>query len=95
MRETFLYLAGLLVNAIMLWFAFFAIRRKYELDYVLDRTATIVRWTVIVIGLGITLLPGKQIGLIRLFGAALFVTFLAWPNFAYHHARLRSGEPYK
>jgi|SRR5579859_1256506 len=88
MSDTFLYLSGLAGNAVTIWLAFWAIRRKYELDHELDRTARFVRWSMVSIGFAVALLPGNQLGLVRLSAGALLIAFLAWPNLAYHSTRL-------
>src|SRR5579863_3600722 len=95
MSDTFLYLSGLAGNAVTIWLAFWAIRRKYELDHKLDRTARFVRWSMVsigfavaFIGFAVALLPGNQLGVVRLSAGALLIAFLAWPNLAYHSTRL-------
>jgi hypothetical protein len=82
------YLEGMASRAITIWFAFWAIRKKYELDYPLDRTGHIVRWSCIGIGFLLLLLRQPQFKAVRVVGALLYLTFLCWPNFAYHLVRL-------
>jgi|ERR1700687_221206 hypothetical protein len=78
----------LLAEAVCVWFAFWAIRRKYELDYKLDRAAQIVRWLAIAVSIPLGQLGARIFEPLRIFSAFLFLAFLAWPNFAYHLTRL-------
>jgi len=78
-------------DAITIWFAFWAIRRKYELDYQQDRTSRVIRWFVVVLGFCITQFPGPRLGIVRILSGILFIGFLAWPNFAYHMTRILRG----
>jgi len=76
-----------------IWLPFWAIRRKAELDYKLNATAQILRWVVIAMCYALVFLPGVRLGPIR---AACFIvglTFLCWPNFAYHLARRFQNWP--
>jgi hypothetical protein len=75
-------------NAVTIWLAFWAIRRKYELDYDLDNAAHILRWLMVSLGFVVALLPGHGLGLVRLLAGILLIAFLAWPNFAYHLTQL-------
>jgi hypothetical protein len=42
-------LGTLFAEAVSVWLGFWAIRRKYDLDYKLDRSAQVMRWTIIAI----------------------------------------------
>lgn len=78
----------LIQNAITIWFVFWAIRRKYELDYELGRTARVIRWSFVLAGFIAALVQGYSFRYVRLAGLTVAVGFLAWPNFAYHLARV-------
>jgi hypothetical protein len=84
LNGTLSYLSGLAGGAVSIWFFFWPFRRKYELDYKLDRIAQTVRWSIVLAGFGVALLPGPQIKDIRIITGIIFVAFLAWPNLAYH-----------
>jgi hypothetical protein len=86
LNGTFSYLSGLACGAVSVWFFFWAYRRKYELDYKLDRTAQTVRWSIVLAGFDLALLPGSEFKIVRITGGFVLVAFLAWPNFAYHLA---------
>ncbi len=78
----------LAAEAVSVWLAFWAIRRKYDLDYRLDRTAQILRWVIIAAAVGLGRLGAQKFEPLRIFSAFLFLSFLAWPNFAYHLTRI-------
>jgi hypothetical protein len=73
---------------VSVWFFFWPYRRKFELDYKLDRAGNIVRWSVVLAGFGVALLPGPRFGATRVVAGMVLLAFLAWPNFAYHLVRL-------
>jgi hypothetical protein len=75
-------------EAACIWFAFWAVRRKYELDYKLDRTAQTVRWLKVAISVPLGQLGARIFEPLRIFSAFLFLAFLAWPSFAYQLTRL-------
>lgn len=82
------YLGKITAGAVCIWFFFWPYRRKYELDYKLDGASNIVRWAVVLSGLGAALLPGLALRYARVAWGIVSVAFLAWPNFAYHLTRL-------
>jgi hypothetical protein len=82
------YVGGLAANAVCIWFAFWAIRRKYELDYPLDIWAQVVRWSLVGLSFALTLPDGSQYKLLRILAGIALLAFLAWPNFAYHLVQL-------
>jgi hypothetical protein len=88
LNNTISYLSALVAGAVSIWFFFWPYRRKYELDHKLDRTAKTVRWSIVVAGFGIALLPGPELKIVRIAAGIVLVAFLAWPNFAYHLAWL-------
>jgi hypothetical protein len=68
-----------------IWLSVWAIRRKAEVDYPLDRSARVVRWVTVAIGFGVGYyVPGPDFGYVRVAGGFLGLAFLCWPNFAYH-----------
>ncbi len=73
-----------------IWLSVWAIRRRVEADYPLDRSARIVRWTVVAVGFAIGYyVPGLEIGgYVRVAGLVLGLGFLCWPNFAHHLTNL-------
>ena len=86
--ETYQYVGKLIANAACVWFAFWAIRSKYELDYKLNRAAQTLRWGVIVVAFSVALLRAPQFKAVRITAGIVFLAFLCWPNFAYHLTRL-------
>jgi len=81
---------------VTVWLPFWGFRKKYALDYKLERTAQYVRWSVV----GLCLIlddfgivpPGKLAGTL----AIIFLAFIAWPNLAYYLTRpfrRRPGSP--
>ena len=73
-----------------IWFVWWAIRFKGELDYMLDLTARVIRWLVIAICLGFVCgLPELVYPpTLRVCVAFIGVAFLVWPNLAYHATRV-------
>jgi hypothetical protein len=73
-------------GVISVWFVFWSYRRKYELDYPLDSSASRVRWAMVWLGIGVTLagIRWPFSSYIRWIGMLWLLSFLAWPNFAYH-----------
>ena len=72
-----------------IWLSVWAIRRKAEADYPLDRSARIVRWSTVAVGFAIGYyVPRPGLGYVRVAGAFLGLGFLCWPNFAYHLTNL-------
>jgi hypothetical protein len=86
LNGTISYLSDLVCGAVSVWFFFWAYRRKYELDYKLDRTTQTIRWLIVLAGFGLALLPGPESKIVRITSGVMLVAFLAWPNFAYHLA---------
>lgn len=84
LNSTFTYLGGLAGGAVSIWFFFWAYRRKYELDHKLDRMAKAIRWSIVLAGFAVALLPGPRFRDTRIIAGIILVAFLAWPNFAYH-----------
>jgi hypothetical protein len=75
-----------------IWFVSWAIRRKGEFDYKLDRTARLTRWSIVAISFAVvTRFP--SLSLPRALSLTVGLAFLVWPNFAYHLTNLfRSGS---
>jgi hypothetical protein len=84
LNSTLSYLGGLASGAVSVWFFFWVYRRKYELDYKLDKTAQTMRWLIVLFGFAIALIPGPQFKIPRIIAGVMLVAFLAWPNFAHH-----------
>jgi len=77
----------LLKSSLGIWFAAWAIRYKADWDYKLSGEANAVRMAVV--GFGYLLaasLPGPAP--VRLVPGLLGISFLCWPNFAYHLTNL-------
>jgi hypothetical protein len=81
---TFLYASQLAEGAASVWFVSWALRRRYELDYKLDRREQILRWAIIAFTFGLTLLRGSDLAVIRIVAGLSSIAFLAWPNLAHH-----------
>jgi hypothetical protein len=84
-----------LAAVLSIWFVVWAIRRQGEFDYELDKTAQLIRWSVVFIGFGlIPRVPDEwqYAGYLRLTLGFIAMLFLCWPNFAYHVRRL-FGSP--
>jgi hypothetical protein len=71
-----------------IWFAAWAFRRRYELDYPLDREMQMLRWAVISVGFVLAQIPGPNAKWVRFCGGFVALGFLSWPNFAYYTSRL-------
>jgi hypothetical protein len=72
-----------------IWLSVWAIRRKAEADYPLDRFARTVRWAAVVAGFAIGYyVTGPDLGYVWVAGGTLGLAFLCWPNFAYHLTNL-------
>jgi hypothetical protein len=91
---------GMLVGVLNIWLAVWAIRRKGEFDYELDKPARLIRWSMVGIGFGlIPRVPNQwaHAGDVRISLGVLAMAFLCWPNFAYRLRRLfggpTSGQP--
>jgi hypothetical protein len=70
-----------------IWLFVWGFRRKYEVDYALDGLALTFRWVVVAIGFLAASFQGQNLGYVRLAGFLLGMSFLCWPNCAYHLAR--------
>lgn len=80
---------GTVAAIVNVWFAFWAIRRRGELDIPLDRTAKAVRWMV---ALSFLSFPFAFPHLIDSYAFRLSVglvgwAFLCWPNLAFHFTK--------
>jgi hypothetical protein len=72
-----------------IWLSIWAIRRKAEIDYPLDRSARIVRWAIVAAGFVVGYyVPGPGLAYVRVAGGFVGLAFLCWPNFAYHLTKL-------
>jgi len=82
---------------ICIWLSVWALRKKSEVDYPLDWTSHVLRWTVVVLGFVVAHLPGSNLGYVRVAGYVVGLAFLCWPNFSYHliHLVHRSDAPPK
>jgi hypothetical protein len=87
----------MLSAGLSVWLPCWGLRRKYQLDHKLDRTAQHARWSIVALSLilfdfGIVP-PGNAAVAI----GVIFLGFLAWPNFAYYLIQLfsRSHEGQK
>jgi hypothetical protein len=87
------YAGRLAADAVCIWLAVWAIRKKHGLDEKLDRNAQAVRWLIVVSSFGLALLRGPEFKLIRIFAGLLLLAFLCWPNFAYHLTGLFRRSP--
>lgn len=70
------------------WLFVWAFRRKYEIDYPLDRLATGLRWAVTAGGFLVASDPRQGLGYVRVAGLGIGMGFLCWPNCAHHLANL-------
>ena len=77
----------LVAGAASVWFVFWAVRSRHQLDYPLDRTAKLVRWAVVVLSALLAQIPQLAFPQLRTALAFVFLAFLCWPNFAYHLTR--------
>jgi hypothetical protein len=84
LEGTLLYASQVAKGAVAVWFVSWAFRRKYELDQKLDWKEQIIRWVVVVIAFGLTLLGGLKLSAVRVIAWILGTAFLAWPNLAHH-----------
>jgi hypothetical protein len=86
-QSIFEYAAGM-------WFAAWAFRKRYELDYKLNGQMQLLRWVVVCVGFALTFISGASAKWLRLGGGFTALFFLCWPNLAYHAVRFvhRRGE---
>ena len=71
-----------------------AIRYKADWDYRLSPQAASLRWIVALAGFLVAVsLPGASLAYIRVFAWVVGLSFLCWPNFAYHLDKLLRGWP--
>ncbi len=73
-----------------IWLLLWGIRRQGELDYELDNPMKTIRWVAVALGLFISFVcgPGFNSVWCAAVGWICATAFLAWPNLAYHVARL-------
>ena len=84
LRGSLLYASQIAEGAASVWFVFWALRRKYELDEKLDLRAQSLRWIVVAIAFGLTMLSGSGFSAVRVIAGIAGTAFLAWPNLAHH-----------
>jgi hypothetical protein len=84
LNDTLSYLTELAAGAVSIWFFFWPFRRKYDLDYKLDSTAQVARWSIVLAGFVLALLPGPEFKVVRILAGIILAAFLAWPNLAYY-----------
>jgi len=84
MIDTINYVRVIAINAACMWFVAWGIRRKYELDYKLDKRAWIIRISIIALGVICLCFRSASFKYERLFFGVAADVFLLWPNFAYH-----------
>ena len=77
-----LYASQIAEGTASVWFVFWALRRKYELDEKLSLRAQTLRLIVVAIACGLTMLSG--FGAVRVIAWISGTAFLAWPNLAHH-----------
>jgi len=82
------YFSRLAADVACIWFAVWAIRKRYDVDEKLDRAAQTVRWCIVATSFGLVLVPGPEFKLVRIVAGVLLLAFLCWPNFAYHLRQL-------
>lgn len=90
--DNYTYAARLAADAACVWFAVWAIRKKYALDYPVEYTAKVVRWSLVVVSFVLALLRQPEFRPIRIFAGILLLAFLCWPNFAYRLVNLFRGR---
>jgi hypothetical protein len=89
------YAQGLIQGALGVWFAAWAVRRKFKLDHPLDMGMQMFRWVTIALTFGLALVQGPNAKWIRLSGGFTALALLCWPNFAYHIVRLYRGDEHR
>jgi hypothetical protein len=76
--------AYMVTAGLSVWLPCWGLRRKYELDYKLDRFAQYARCSILALCLIVIdfqiVPPGNWAAVI----GVIFLGFLAWPNFTYH-----------
>jgi hypothetical protein len=88
----FVVACWLATQAAAIWFPFWALRRRYELDRPLDAAARVVRWSIVLGCLLIaTVMAGGEFRGVQIVVRFLGVSFLCWPNLAWHLRRI--GRP--
>jgi hypothetical protein len=88
MDDTIHYIETIAMDVACVWFAFWGLRRKYELDEKLDRRAWMVRLTIVLIGLVSLLFRSPEFMYERLIFGIAAAAVIVWPNFAYRISRI-------
>jgi len=85
LSEIFSIAISTAAKALGLWFVFWAIRRRGELDVELDRVGQSVRWIFVILGfLLVAVFSRLGLDYARIGALIVALGFLCWPNFAYH-----------
>jgi hypothetical protein len=81
---------GTVAAILNVWFAFWAIRWRGDLDIPLDTTAKVVRWTVAIsfLSFPFAFLHLIDVAAFRLCVGLIGWAFLCWPNLAFHFTNL-------
>ena len=91
-QTLFTHVSFLVQKSIAIWLSLWAIRYKAKWDYKLSSAARNVRWAVVVIGYVLAAgLPGPAV--VRLVPGFVGLSFLCWPNLAYHLTNLFVAWP--
>jgi hypothetical protein len=81
--QTFLANARFLGQSeVSLWFVFWALRHRYELDDRLDNRSSGIRWLIVVSCFAVGCVPGPRFGIIKAIVLLFGLAFLCWPNLA-------------
>src|SRR4051812_34465840 len=72
----------LLPKILCIYFSIWAIRRKGEVDYSLNRFEKTLRWSIVILGFMFGYVSPSRY--LRLFFGFLGLSFFCWPNLAYH-----------
>jgi hypothetical protein len=73
-----------------IWFVVWAVRRRGEFDYKLDTTAKLARWLIALVCLFAAIQLPQLLNPppLRICVGLIGLTFLVWPNTAYHLTRI-------
>lgn len=82
-----------LQKSLGLWLSVWAIRVGTGIDYKLGARSRVIRWAVVVVCFALTSIPGTTLGSFRVFFYLVGLSFLCWPNLAYHFGKLFDDWP--
>ena len=88
--DTLSYLRQIGAGAISVWFIAWAIRRRFDLHSDLTTADQVIRWSIVVVCMTLTLLQGPNLKVVRVMSGICAMCFIAWPDLSHYLMRLCS-----